>query len=247
AAPSTVKPITLDTKVLGAEDVKVAGFGRTATEWVPDRPRVATFRHAGQTDTTHTLEGDQDTCLGDAGGPAFREHSDGYTGLVGISSTSWQHGCLGVTETRSGSTEIRTDDIVGWIRQQYAGQKLQNHNGLCVDIASNAPGTKIGMASCQPGRWTSQQWQLGGDGTIRNYNGLCLDIASNAPGTQIGTTECKPAPGWTSQQWKLPGDGTIRNHNGLCWDLGSNAPGSKVVLATCQPAPGWISQQWWTL
>lgn len=223
------------------ESLKAAGFGRTEQEWVPDRPRLASFTATSSTATDTLLTGAGDLCRGDAGGPVFRE-SNGVPELVAVGRTSWQNGCLLVTETRKGSTATRTDDAVTWIRQQFAGQRLRNSNGLCADIGSNAPETGVQTVTCGAGHHASQKWQLPGDGTIRNYNGLCLDLRSNAGGTQIILDTCRPA-GWTSQQWTLVDGGAIRNHNGLCLDLASNAPNTPIIMDICRPA-GWASQQW---
>src|SRR5205814_9139296 len=108
-----ITPISLGTThpATGAA-LRVAGYGRTATEWVPDQLRTATFSVASTAATTLAITGDNgiDTCKGDAGGPAFTE-TGGRPQLLGISSTSWQHGCTAVTETRQGSTETRVDDL----------------------------------------------------------------------------------------------------------------------------------------
>ncbi|MDX3518254.1 tachylectin-related carbohydrate-binding protein [Streptomyces scabiei] len=113
-----ITPIALSPSALTqGESLRVAGFGRSATEWVPDRPRVAAFTVAELRAADALLSGERDTCKGDAGGPAFRE-VDGTPQLVGLSTKSWQHGCLAVTETRKGSTETRVDDLVDWIRKQ---------------------------------------------------------------------------------------------------------------------------------
>ncbi|MDT7787192.1 MAG: hypothetical protein QOF58_5611 [Pseudonocardiales bacterium] len=239
--PAPVAPIALGTVLTSNEAVKAAGFGRTEKDWVPDRPRVTAFT-AATAGSDALLTGAADLCKGDAGGPVFRERN-GIAELVGISRTSWQNGCLLVNETRKGSTATRTDDIVTWLRQQFAGQRIRNFNGLCADIGSNAPGTAVQVVECGAGHHISQKWQVPGDGTVRNYNGLCLDIPGNAAGTGTLLATCGPAPAHTSQQWTFQ-DGTIRNHNGLCLDLSSNAPGTPIIIAACQPAPSWVSQQW---
>jgi V8-like Glu-specific endopeptidase len=138
-------PVT-DVAVLGlgataptqGEALKVAGFGRTATDWVPDRPRVAPFSVNSVTGTTALLAGANgvDACKGDAGGPVFRETS-GRVELVGVSSNSWQHGCLLVTETRQGSTQARTDDLVAWINQQIVPTAVQCGTGAPIWAARN--------------------------------------------------------------------------------------------------------------
>jgi hypothetical protein len=112
-----VTPIALGTTAPAVNDsLKVVGLGRTATEWVPDRAHVTTSTVSAVTAQTLALTGEKDTCLGDAGGPAIRE-TGGAQQLVALHSTSWQHGCLAVSETRGGSTETRVDDLGDWVRR----------------------------------------------------------------------------------------------------------------------------------
>ncbi|MGM1064164.1 FG-GAP-like repeat-containing protein [Saccharothrix sp. Mg75] len=119
ATPATgTAPIAVATAAPTAGEVlKAGGFGRTATEWVPARPSLATFTASGTTGADLALSGDRDTCAGDAGGPAFRE-VNGVPQLVAVNRLSWQHGCLGVTETRAGSTGTRVDDVAGWVESR---------------------------------------------------------------------------------------------------------------------------------
>ncbi|MFD8499200.1 trypsin-like serine protease [Amycolatopsis sp. NPDC059657] len=120
-APITdVAPIALGTTTPAAgQSLRVAGYGRTSTVWAPNQLHTASFAVSSTTATTVAATGENgsDTCKGDAGGPAFRE-VNGQAELVAISSTSWQHGCLTVSEARQGSTEVRTDDIKSWVQQQ---------------------------------------------------------------------------------------------------------------------------------
>ncbi|MEU7803216.1 S1 family peptidase [Micromonospora arborensis] len=102
--------------------LRVAGYGRTATEWVPDRMHTAQFTvdwWNDQTATTFEVKGrvpaNATVCKGDAGGPAFREHGGGPE-LVAINSSSWQAGCIGETETRPGAVDLRVDDLADWVR-----------------------------------------------------------------------------------------------------------------------------------
>ncbi|MCG5467516.1 S1 family peptidase [Micromonospora sp. LAH09] len=106
------------------EILRVGGFGRTTTEWVPNQLSTATFIVDAVDATTLTIVGtstEATICKGDAGGPAFRD-VNGQVELVAINRTSWQHGCLAETETRTGATETRLDDLAGWVAQVRAEQ-----------------------------------------------------------------------------------------------------------------------------
>lgn len=113
-----VTPMTVATTAPAAgETLRVTGFGRTATEWAPDRPHSADFTVgavAGVALDLAASAGEADPCKGDAGGPELREVA-GRVEAVALNSTSWQHGCLGTNETRHGVTGIRLDDLAGWI------------------------------------------------------------------------------------------------------------------------------------
>lgn len=102
------------------EDLRVAGYGRTTTEWVPDRLQTAVFSVTSVSGSTVDIASEASppvaTCKGDAGGPALRE-SGGRVQLVAVNSGSWQRGCLGETQTRSGATETRIDNVRDWIAQ----------------------------------------------------------------------------------------------------------------------------------
>ncbi|OXM60338.1 trypsin-like serine protease [Amycolatopsis vastitatis] len=115
-----IAPIPLSTiPVLSGEQLSLAGYGRTDSEWVPDTLHVGRFTVPSSTATTLALTGTNgtDACRGDAGAPIFRD-AGGRTDVLAVTSTSWQHGCFGETTTRQGTTAARIDDIAGWIRQQ---------------------------------------------------------------------------------------------------------------------------------
>lgn len=266
----TVAPVSPATSpVQTGEVLRIAGYGRTATEWVPDELSTANFTVQSSTATTLAVTADATTCKGDAGGPALRE-TGGVTELVAINATSWQHGCIGETETRQGTTETRLDEIAAWVRAQIPPYAIRNFNGLCTGA-----GAQVTLAACAADaagqRWTlpgdgtvrtadgrcvavsgttlttatcaavpEQQWRFPGDGTLRTAAGVCADIGSNAPGTPVITVGC--VAGNLSQQWFLKGDGTLRNDNGLCADLSSNAVNTPITMVTC--GEGLVSQRW---
>ncbi|MCR6488227.1 FG-GAP-like repeat-containing protein [Amycolatopsis sp. OK19-0408] len=118
-AVTDVTPLKLSAAagVPGPSDtLTLAGWGRTATEWVPNEAHVAAFTAATSTATTLALTGagGVDACKGDAGGPVYR--ADGT--VVAVTGTSWQHGCFGETGTQQGTTGVRVDDLTSWIRGQ---------------------------------------------------------------------------------------------------------------------------------
>ncbi|WP_155255760.1 trypsin-like serine protease, partial [Salinispora fenicalii] len=114
---SEVPTIPIATVPAAPETLKIAGYGRTATEWVPNQLHAASFTVQDVEPSLIDVVGAADgatICKGDAGGPAFREN-DGNAQLVAINNTSWQKGCLGENATQDGATGTRVDDLTDWI------------------------------------------------------------------------------------------------------------------------------------
>ncbi|MDH2393036.1 FG-GAP-like repeat-containing protein [Streptomyces sp. HNM0663] len=136
-------PIDLATDAPAAGDsLKVAGFGRTKTTWVPERLHAGTFTVDSVTDTAVNIsaeDGAGAVCKGDAGGPAFRERS-GVFELVAVNSRSWQGGCFGETETRTGAAESRVDTAAGWIQRIRLASLHQNVTDLVTSADFNGDG-----------------------------------------------------------------------------------------------------------
>ncbi|MFE7119189.1 S1 family peptidase [Streptomyces sp. NPDC057654] len=113
------------------EHLRVAGFGRTKTEWVPNSLHSGAFTVGATDGSTLGLNGKSATdviCKGDAGGPAFRE-KNGHLELAAVNSLSWQKGCIGnEDETREGASEARVDDIAGWIQAVASRTLLDRAN-----------------------------------------------------------------------------------------------------------------------
>ncbi|MFF4922507.1 trypsin-like serine protease [Kitasatospora sp. NPDC001261] len=97
------------------------GFGRTKTEWRPGTMHTGTFSLDTVTTTGigTTGTGGAALCKGDTGAPVIRE-TGGKAELVAVASQSWQGGCPGETETRTGAYNTRVDDIAGWVQQTRA-------------------------------------------------------------------------------------------------------------------------------
>ncbi|GAA1270723.1 hypothetical protein GCM10009665_68790 [Kitasatospora nipponensis] len=140
------------------ETLKVAGFGRTRTEWIPSAQHAGTFGVDTVNATTLAVSGQSPAgiavCAGDAGAPALRE-SAGRTELAAVSSTSWQNGCLASAETRTGATEARIDDLGQWVK-----------NTVSVDSAMLAPGARLNAGQSLAGRDLVLTMQPNGNLTV---------------------------------------------------------------------------------
>ncbi|WP_230582363.1 S1 family peptidase, partial [Salinispora tropica] len=114
---SEVPTVPIATTPAAPETLTVSGYGRTATEWVPNQLHAASFTVHNVNNSLIEVVGATDgatICKGDAGGPAFREN-DGSPQLVALNNTSWQKGCLGEDATQDGATGTRVDDLTDWM------------------------------------------------------------------------------------------------------------------------------------
>ncbi|MEU6621890.1 trypsin-like serine protease [Streptomyces litmocidini] len=120
-----VTPVSLSSTAPQAdEELTIAGFGRTATEWAPSKVHTATFAVGAPEATgfglTAKTPAEATVCKGDAGAPALRTEN-GKPALVAVGSTSWSNGCLGTaTGADQGAWDTRTDDIRTWIQETRA-------------------------------------------------------------------------------------------------------------------------------
>ncbi|MFB6823826.1 FG-GAP-like repeat-containing protein [Streptomyces virginiae] len=100
------------------QELTVAGFGRTATQWAPSKIHTAAFTvgtvAATGIDLAAKTPADATVCKGDAGAPAIRTEN-GKPAVVAIGSRSWQGGCLDSSETKTGAYDTRVDDLGQWI------------------------------------------------------------------------------------------------------------------------------------
>ncbi|MER5733524.1 RICIN domain-containing protein [Streptomyces sp. NPDC002138] len=116
-----VDPVKVSTTAPApGEQLTSLGFGRTKTQWVPDKAHTGVFSVTSVDAGALGLgaSGDAVVCKGDTGGPALRQ-KDGGVELAGINSRSWQGGCLGMdaAETRTGAIGVRVDDVAAWVDQ----------------------------------------------------------------------------------------------------------------------------------
>ncbi|GAA0795097.1 FG-GAP-like repeat-containing protein [Spirilliplanes yamanashiensis] len=113
-----VTPVPVATAAPQAgESLRLLGFGRTATAWVPDRLHGATAAVGVVAAGTVEVAGESGAtlvCMGDAGGPAVRGAGAGAE-LVALHHSSGQQGCHGVDGTDAPTVETRVDDLAAWI------------------------------------------------------------------------------------------------------------------------------------
>jgi hypothetical protein len=257
--PAAATPVTMATAPAAAGDsVYLAGYGRTAGEWVPDQPHTApaSVSSVGTSALTVRSEAGVTTCRGDAGGPAYLL-GGGIPVLLGVHAGSGQQGCLGSDGTDAGATESRTDDLLPWIDEQLRLRSSPDvfHNvGTTFCLAINGGNPAAGTPAIQ---WyctdpPDHRWQLTalGGNLVQLKNGgtnLCLSVkaatAVNAPVTQ-------QACSGVSQQWAAEpmSDGSVRyrnkqNNGCLAVPARSTEAGRALITWTCDNTVR-TEQQW---
>ncbi|MFW6691456.1 trypsin-like serine protease [Streptomyces sp. MAR4 CNX-425] len=115
-----ITPVAIGaTPPAAGEELRVAGYGRTADTWAPEKPHAGTFDVDSVNGSDVGLSGRDGAavCRGDTGGPALRATGTGVE-LVALSSRSFQVGCYG-TETPDGTPNTavgtRVDDLRTWV------------------------------------------------------------------------------------------------------------------------------------
>ncbi|MCX4690689.1 S1 family peptidase [Kitasatospora purpeofusca] len=138
-----------------SEKLRMPGYGRTKAEWVPNRLHSGVFTLTGvratAVDTTGTAGAA--VCKGDTGAPVVRENG-GVGELVAVASRSWQGGCLGETESRTGAANSRADDLAGWVKDlRYSTADVQA--GTHVQIIGSDNALYDSVANYAGGGWTN--------------------------------------------------------------------------------------------
>nr|WP_221375257.1 RICIN domain-containing protein [Actinoplanes polyasparticus] len=265
-AVNDVAPVALATTApADGEVLTVAGFGRTASDWVPDRPHLGTFTVGAVAPATLALTATDSAqvgpCKGDAGGPGLRE-SGATVQLVAIThAADGQGGCLGADQDAArGGSQTRVDDLGSWfgryLPERQVSTILNDNSNLCLAI--NAGSTENAARAiqwgCQGG--TEQDWRLrqrpSGAYEIRNdHSGQCLAIGGGS--TEEGAEVLQwPCAGDThlEQTWAMVPDGTgyvaLQNVNSkqcLAMGAASTTAGKIAIQWPCRGA-GNREQQW---
>ncbi|MFJ6383630.1 trypsin-like serine protease [Kitasatospora sp. NPDC092039] len=159
-----VAPLPLATTApTTGQSLRVAGFGRTKGEWIPDKPHTGAFSldTVSATGIGTTGTGGAAVCKGDTGAPVVRE-VNGKAELVAVASRSWQGGCLGVpaTETRTGAYNSRVDDLGEWVKE------------LRYDTAEVKSGLHVQIVGSDDKLWDTVAGYRAGSGWLGNWSPL---------------------------------------------------------------------------
>ncbi|GLY06608.1 FG-GAP-like repeat-containing protein [Actinoplanes sp. NBRC 101535] len=132
---TTVEPAKLAGTPSSGETLTFAGWGRTATTWVPDQPHRADFQVtqvSGVTAELTAAAADAALCKGDAGAPLVRG-SD----VLALAASAGQRGCLDAPAGGTGAAQaVLVGDLSGWLA-----------------AATSVPADFSGFAKVQAGRF----------------------------------------------------------------------------------------------
>ncbi|MPY52411.1 trypsin-like serine protease [Streptomyces acidicola] len=146
---TNVTPVALATTApTTGEELKLAGYGRSTTEWAPLNLHTGAFSVDTSDATTATVTGKDGAaaCKGDTGGPLVRV-TGGTPQLAALSSRSYQGGCFGTdaTETRTGGIAARVDDLASWVDSKVGAPRITDFNcDGTEDIAIADPKATVG-------------------------------------------------------------------------------------------------------
>ncbi|MET8899970.1 trypsin-like serine protease [Streptomyces sp. NPDC048594] len=211
---TNVTPLALATTAPTAgEELTLAGFGRSKTEWAPLNLHTGVFSVDAAAATTATVTGKDGVaaCMGDTGGPLVRT-VNGTKQLAALGSRSYQGGCFGIdaAETRTGGVVTRVDDLGSWVASKAGANRITDFNCDGVaDIAVADPEATVGGSAKAGlvrvvyggGKGTAEinqdlDWVPGGaegndlfgqaiDTVDYNEDG-CTDLAVGTPGENLG-------------------------------------------------------------
>ncbi len=237
-----------------AEELTLTGWGRTATEWVPNEAHAGKFTASAGTATTLSLTGadGSDACKGDAGAPVVRPNGT----IFAVAGASWQHGCFGETGTRQGTTGVRVDDLSAWIRQQAlapAAKAVGHAITLTWRPVTGSTGYRV-YASATPDVPVDSAHLLGSvGGTAYPHTGLPAKqtryyrvVVATADGSASTPTDVVSATTPVSAGTDFTGDG--KDDTGAGYDLKNARTGVYVWPTTASgvgaPALKWSADGW---
>ncbi|MHB9859587.1 S1 family peptidase [Streptomyces sp. YIM S03343] len=212
-----VAPIALATTAPATgEELKLAGYGRSKTEWAPLNLHTGAFSVDSSTATTATVTGKDgvSACMGDTGGPLVRT-SGGTAQLAALSSRSYQGGCFGIdaAETRTGGIATRVDDLASWVQYKVNVGRITDFN--CDGIRDTAI--------------ADPDAAVGGDAGA----GLVRIVYGGGKGTAEITQDLDTVPGGSEANDRFGAALATFDHNlDGCTDLVVSAPDEDLGTAT---------------
>lgn len=220
ATPATgITPVPLGGAAPGAGDeLQGAGFGRTASEWVPNKLHVGSFDVSAVDAATLTISGvspNAAVCRGDAGGPTLRTTGSGVE-LVSLHHRSFQGGCLGESATNRDAVETRIDTLAGWIRENTAdvdvfGALSDGHlTWSAIDSATGDRRTTVTSAATLGFTPKALAALNATTVLVTDTAGVLyrVDVTATDPALTFAAP-VKLGTGWTHQALSYDGDGTL--------------------------------------
>ncbi|WP_052720354.1 trypsin-like serine protease [Actinoplanes rectilineatus] len=170
AARTSIAPVTVSrTAPVAGERLVLAGYGRTADQWVPDVLKSGAATVGAVAAGTVTTTGGVGVCKGDAGGPVLRQGTSTVE-LVGLHHASNQAGCLAEAATGTPeATGTRVDDLYTWVNGNVPSLGSTFEAGDHQPHYRNSTGAGLG----------------GGHGGVANVTGITTTAA--VPELFLGT------------------------------------------------------------
>ncbi|MGW7090484.1 FG-GAP-like repeat-containing protein [Streptomyces sp. NPDC054874] len=224
-----VVPVAIATTAAAPGDTLIAaGYGRTKTEWVPNKLHTADLAVNAVTATEANVVGktaDDAICKGDAGAPILRDNN-GKPELVAIASRSLQGGCFGETETRTNAVAVRADNIKIGSRlspgqQLSSGDSLVSASGV---LTMQSDGDLVIVSNAGRALWSTRtggnagataRFDAGGNLIVRNAadTATLWESKTAAAGGSAVLTDRGNLVIYNAQQQSLWSSGTAIRHD----------------------------------
>ncbi|WP_107093209.1 S1 family peptidase [Streptomyces sp. MMG1121] len=253
-----ITPVAIATAKPSVNDaLEIAGYGRTASQWVPAKLHTGILKVSAVNDTTLGLEGDNPAtgsiCMGDAGGPALRKN-DGRLELVGVHSATNEAGCVGSDSAQSKASETRLDDVRDWVQATVARWSLKaSANGKYVAAEFSDTGNQRGKLRARSdnpaGSW--EQFTLhtspkGGVSLRTVYENLYVSVEIDDSGSHEGMLRARSSSAGAWERLQLVGQsgGTyginaLQNGRSVAVEIKDSGPDYGLLRARADSIGGW--------
>ncbi|MFC9178929.1 MULTISPECIES: FG-GAP-like repeat-containing protein [Streptomyces] len=224
-----IAPVAIAANAAAPGDTLIAaGFGRTKTQWVPNKLHTADLAVNDVTASEVNVVGktaNDAICKGDTGAPILRDNN-GKPELVAIASRSLQGGCFGETETRTNAVAVRADSIKVGSRlnpgqQLRSGESLVSASGV---LTMQSDGDLVILSNAGKTLWSTRTGGNAG-ATARFDTSGNLIVRNAADTTTLWESKTAAAGGsavltdrgnlviYNAQQQSLWSSGTVIRHD----------------------------------